>query len=258
MRSNDPAFRRDQPAPDRAHPSQADARQPSLPATGAAGRADQPARRRLPVCRSSSGLQTRVRRFRLAAIICDIDQVVLWFDPSVPERIERRHGLREGSLLDTLMDLPTAKLASIGEISHDRWLRYARQTLPPEAVDEWLGYHGSLNQPVVDILTTATLTGVRLFFLVNSTDRLRDDLAYHHLGDLAERTFSSADIGLAKPDPRAFEYVIDAASLSPRRTLYVDANPSWVRTSSQLGMRGHLYRGAAPLRDELVRAGVAV
>jgi putative hydrolase of the HAD superfamily len=96
---------------------------------------------------------------------------------------------------------------------------------------------------------------VRLLFLANSTGRLRDDLAHHHLGDLAERTYSSAEIGMAKPDPRAYEYVIDAASLTPRRTLYVDDIPSWVRTGRQLGMRGHLYRGEAPLRDELVRAG---
>jgi putative hydrolase of the HAD superfamily len=206
----------------------------------------------------SSGLPARVRRFRLAAIICGIDQVVLTFDPRVASRIERRHNVREGSLLDTLVDLPTARLASVGAISEERWLRYARQSLPSQAVDEWLGYHGTLNQPVVEILTSAMLAGARLVFLANSTARLWADLAHHDLGDLAEETFSSADIGYAKPDPRVYEHVIDAASLNPRRTLYVDSNPSWVQVGRQLGMRGHQYIGAAALREELLRAGARV
>jgi putative hydrolase of the HAD superfamily len=190
--------------------------------------------------------------------VCGIDQVVLMFDPSVAGSIERRHNLREGSLLDTLVDLPTARLASVGAISHERWLRYARESLPPQVVNEWLAYHGTLNQPVVDILTSAMLAGARLFFLANSTARLWADLAHHGLGDLAEETFSSADIGYAKPDPRVYEHVIDSASLNPRRTLYVDDNPSWVHVGRQLGMRGHRYTGAAALREELLRAGVRV
>lgn len=256
MRSDKPSFRRGQPTPNQAHPGPADSRAPIQP-TETATRAGQPDWPRPPVC-LSRGLPARVRRFRLASIVCGIDQVVLMFDPRVARRIERRHNLPEGSLLDTLVDLPTAKLASVGAISHERWLRYARQSLPPPAVDEWLGYHGTLNQPVVDILTSAVLAGARLFFLANSTARLWADLAHHDLGDLAEETFSSADIGYAKPDPRVYEHVIDAAALNPRRTLYVDGNPSWVHVGRELGLRGHRYTGVAALREELLRAGVRV
>lgn len=256
MRSDNPAFQRGQPAPDRAHPGPADTSPPIQP-TETATRAGQPDWPRPPVC-LSRGLPARVRRFRLASIVCGVDQVVLRFDPRAASRIERRHNLPEGSLLDTMVDLPTARLASVGAISHERWLRYARQSLPPQAVDEWLGYHGTLNQPVVEVLTAATLVGARLFFLANSTARLWADLAHHDLGDLAEQTFSSVDIGYAMPDPRVYEHVIDAAALNPRRTLYVDGNPSWVGVGRELGMRGHQYIGAAALREELLRAGVRV
>jgi len=195
------------------------------------------------------------RRRRLEAIICDL-HVIIQYDPAAAG-IETRHGIPPGSLLDILRHRPTAQLASVGAIDYPQWLQHARQQLPPQAVDQWLAHHGHLNQPATDLLTSATLQGVRLLFTANSTPRLRDDLAFHDLGDLAEQTFASYEIGYAKPDPRAYEHVLRTTRLDPTRALCIETDPSWLPVAGQLGLPGHPYRTAERLRHELTRAGLA-
>jgi len=82
------------------------------------------------------------------------------------------------------------------------------------------------------------------------------DLTFHGIRDLADRVFCSADIGLAKPDPRVYEFVAESASLVPERTLYLDDTESWVEAGRRLGMRGHVYDTPAVLRRHLAELGV--
>lgn len=196
------------------------------------------------------------RTGHIEALVCDVGDVVILFDPAVSASIEETYGLERGCLLATLLKSPAGRLASIGVISSAQWLRFARAELPPPAVDEWLGYHGELNQPVVEMLAAVKATGVRLVFLSNATTRLWDDLAFHEVSDLAEKVFCSANIGVAKPDPAAYRHVIEAMSLPVARCLYVDDTPSWVEAGRVVGLRGHVYVSAERLHDELVRAGV--
>ncbi len=146
----------------------------------------------------------------------------------------------------------------IGAIDHAEWRRRVCRTLPAQAVDEWLGYHGELNQDVVDLLATAKEAGVRVIFLSNATARLWDDLAYHGMLGFADGVFCSSGIACAKPDTRAYKLVIDTASLVPTRTLYVDDTPSWVEIGRSLGMHGHVYVTTDELSHTLSSLGVAV
>lgn len=193
---------------------------------------------------------------RIEALVCDVGDVVILFDPAVSAGIEQTYALAEGSLLATMLKSPAGRLASIGAISSAQWLRFARSELPPAAVDAWLGYHGELNQPVVEMLAAVKAAGVRLAFLSNATGRLWDDLAFHGVCDLAEKVFCSASIGVAKPDLAAYRHVVEAMSLPVAQSLYVDDTPSWVEAGRVVGLRGHVYVSAARLHDELVRAGV--
>lgn len=195
---------------------------------------------------------------RIEAILCDVGDVVILFDQAVSARIEGRHSLPAGSLLRTALKSLAAKLATIGTIDHVEWRRRICRTLPRQAVDEWLDYHGELNQGVVNLLVAAKEAGVRVIFLSNATARLWDDLAYHGMLGFADRVFCSADIAWAKPDPRAYRFVVDTASLVLARTLYVDDTPSWVEMGRSLGMHGHVYVTAGELSHELSRLGVAV
>jgi putative hydrolase of the HAD superfamily len=189
------------------------------------------------------------------SILCDIGDVLLLFDLEVVQAIERRHRLKPASLLARTIKSPAGKLAMVGSIDTSEWRRRTLEEVPCAALEEWLAYHGSVNKELVDVLAEAQGAGTTVYFLSNALSRLWDDLAYHGLSDLADRVFCSSEIGAAKPDQRAYEYVRRAVSLDFSRTLYVDDTPSWVDAGRGLGMIGQTYVSTDGVRRELHRLG---
>jgi putative hydrolase of the HAD superfamily len=198
------------------------------------------------------------RDAEIDTIICDVGGVVILFSPDRSAEIERRHGIPPGDLLNVVLKSPPSRLASVGRLDHDTWFRQVAATVGQPAVEDWLAYHGELNLPVVEILTTARGNGIRVLLLSNATTRLWDDLDHHGIRDLADQVFCSADIGFAKPDAGAYELVVKAASVVADRTLYVDDTASWVEAGQALGMQGYVYGTPDGLRRELVALGVSV
>ena len=61
----------------------------------------------------------------------------------------------------------------------------------------------------------------------------------------------SCDIGLVKPDPRAFAVALDAMGVSAKETLYVDADPVNVAAADEAGMRAVLFTGIDSVKEAL-------
>lgn len=191
-------------------------------------------------------------------IICDVGDVLILFSPRRSLEIERRYGIRPGDLLDAVLKAPPARGALLGRLSQDDWFEQVGAIVGRAAVQDWLAYHGELNLPVVDILLAARRRGIRVLLLSNATKRLWQDLDHHGIRTLADEVYCSADIGLAKPDPRVYEFVFRTASTTADRTLYVDDTASWVDVGSSLGMYGYVYGTPNGLRLRLAALGVAV
>ncbi len=198
------------------------------------------------------------RRERVTTIISDIDDVLLTFDPQVFAGIEERHGLPVGRLRLVLHERPTAKAATIGMLDQQAFLSHARAQLPAEAIQEWLDYHGTPNQPVIDLLWRARHSGRRILLLANATSRRHDDLAHHGLTELVERVYLSAETRHAKPDPAAWLHALRHSRTEAARALTIDSHPAWAQAGRQLGMRGHHYVDAERLRRALSRASLGL
>lgn len=209
---------------------------------------------RPPHRRSTTGR----RRERVTTIISDIDDVLLTFDPRVFAGIEERHGLPEGLLRLVLHERPTARAAAIGMLDQQDLLVHARTRLPAEAIQEWLDYHGTPNQPVIDLLRRARHSGRRILVVANGTSRRHDDLAHHRLTELVERVYLSAETRHAKPDPAAWLHALRHSRTEAARALTIDSHPGWAQGGRQLGMRGHHYVDPERLRRALSRASLGL
>lgn len=66
-------------------------------------------------------------------------------------------------------------------------------------------------------------------------------------------TFTSHQIGLAKPDPKVFHHVIDTIDVAPGRLLFLDDSLDNVRAARRAGMRAEHTRGLQEVRDALAR-----
>lgn len=198
------------------------------------------------------------RQAAIDTIICDVGDVVILFSHDRAVEIERRYGLPPGELLHAMLKSPPARLATVGRLDHHDWFRQVAAVVGEDAVADWLAYHGELNRPMVEILKAARRSGIRVLLLSNATTRLWDDLDHHGIRELADHVFCSADIGLAKPDPRVYEFVVSEASVIAERALYVDDTASWVEAGHDLGLRGYVYDTPDGLRRELAELGVRV
>jgi len=196
-------------------------------------------------------------RHRVDSILCDVGDVLIHWDTSVPAAIERTYSLPGGSILVQTLKSDAGRLATVGAIDADEWLRRVSAMLPIEAIKEWLAYHGELNHELADALRTVRIRhGTCLCLLTNATSRLWQDLAHHGIRDIADYVLCSASIGMAKPDPRIYRHAARVAGSRPERTFYIEDTPAWAEAGRQAGLLSHTYVGNGPVIRDLERLGL--
>jgi epoxide hydrolase-like predicted phosphatase len=78
----------------------------------------------------------------------------------------------------------------------------------------------------------------RIFALTNNTTALKNLLKEKFkIENLFDIVFNSAEIGLAKPDPKLFQYVLDQIDTSPEKCLFIDDNIKNTNMAETLGFK---------------------
>ena len=96
-----------------------------------------------------------------------------------------------------------------------------------------------------------------IFLLSNSNETHYDlyvrDLqlrfGYREFDELFERSYFSFDTHLSKPNPEAFEFIINQESLTPAKTLFIDDREDNIETAASLGLRTYLLKPPERIRD---------
>ncbi|QID38213.1 HAD family phosphatase [Streptomyces albus] len=111
--------------------------------------------------------------------------------------------------------------------------------------DLWAEYLGTPNDELI-----AYVRGLRprcrLGILSNSFVGARErETAAYGFDALVEEIVYSHEIGVCKPDPRAFEVVCARLGVRPRDCLFVDDVVVNVEAAQEAGMQAHLFEGNA-------------
>jgi putative hydrolase of the HAD superfamily len=193
------------------------------------------------------------------ALIIDLDGVLRsWAGQRTPD-IERRYGLPAGSLTGVAFAPERLVPAVTGRITDAAWRAGVADELTRrhgaggrEAVREWSAPVGEVDPEVLAVVRAQRRVRT-VALLSNATDRLRSDLRALSLDDEVDAVFSSAELGVAKPDPEVFALVCDALDLAPELCLFVDDSAEHVAAAAKFGMEAHHYRSVAGLSDFLDR-----
>ncbi|MFJ5265860.1 HAD family hydrolase [Streptomyces sp. NPDC088387] len=195
------------------------------------------------------------------AVLCDVDNVIRFYDASEVTRLERAAGLAEGTTMKVAF-APEADLPlMLGRIDMRDWVSVVVA-----------GFDGSVPEPLAyklaqaladapfhaDPTVVSLLRRVRdvvpLVLVTNAAVTLEADLETLGLTGLAHHVVSSARVRLVKPDPRIYRIAADRAGVPPQRCLFVDDSPENVSAAAGLGMRtahftepADLARALAPL-----------
>jgi putative hydrolase of the HAD superfamily len=61
----------------------------------------------------------------------------------------------------------------------------------------------------------------------------------------------SAEVGIAKPDPRVYQLIIDRLKVPPQECLYIDDRESFLDAARELGMEGLLYKNFSQIKRSM-------
>lgn len=186
-----------------------------------------------------------------ACVIFDIGGVLELTPPTGWVREwEERLGLPPGTVHERMGDVWQAGgLGSISERDVHEQLA-ARLRLDAPQVEAfmaglWTEYLGTPNEGL--IAYARSLRGkCRLGILSNSFVGARErETALYRFDELVEQIVYSHEIGIEKPDPRAFEAACAALGVQPESCLFIDDIAVNVEAAEAAGMQGHLFEDNA-------------
>ncbi|RZU37512.1 putative hydrolase of the HAD superfamily [Streptomyces sp. BK022] len=192
------------------------------------------------------------------AVLCDLDNVIRFYDTTELAGLERGAGLAEGTTERVAFAPETDLPLLLGEITKEQWgesiaLGLAGQVSQAQARALGTAFANSpfrADDVVVDLLARAR-KHMPLVLVTNASVELEDDLALLGLTDLADHVVSSARVGVVKPNRRIYEIAAAQAGVAVDRCLFVDDRLENVQAAVGLGMTGVHYREPADLRGAL-------
>ncbi|MDT0156707.1 HAD family phosphatase [Microbacterium sp. ARD32] len=195
----------------------------------------------------------------IRAVVFDLDGVLRHFDPAHVAAIEEQHGLPDGSVHRAAFAPELLDPVVTGRTSRAAWVRSVGEQLGnPRAAEEW-GRHPSVpDAGMLALSDELRAVGIRTAILTNGTDTIPAELRESGIDRHVDAVFNSAEIGLAKPDVRAFQHVLHALVLPPHEVFFTDDSVSKLAGADALGIRTHHYAGITGLRAALRLAGAPV
>ncbi len=198
-------------------------------------------------------------RSEAGALVVDLDGVLRHWTAQDTAAIERRHGLPGGSLTAVAFAPERLLPAVTGRVSDAQWRAGVAEVLERRhgpggraAVREWSAPVGEVDRDVLRVVRAQRRVRT-VALLSNATDRLRSDLRALSLDEEFDAVFSSAELGVAKPDPEVFALVCAALGRAPGECLFVDDTAGHVAAAAAAGLLAHQFRSVAALEEFLAR-----
>lgn len=188
----------------------------------------------------------------IAAAVFDLDGVVRSFDVFHRAAVEMRHGLADGILWTTAFDRVHIEPLVTGRITRAEWCRRVGGAVGnPTAAREWLDAPATVDEGVLEVIDRLRARGLPTAILTNGTDTVRAELDDLGLTDRFDAIFNSAEIGVAKPDPRIFEHVCEQLGLPPGTIFFTDDSAGHVAAATDVGLIARRFVDVDALRRDL-------
>lgn len=108
-----------------------------------------------------------------------------------------------------------------------------------------------IDQPTLEVLLDLHAGGTRLALLSNAGPDFSSYYRSGMLGNLFERVFTSAELGVLKPDPSIFEAVLRDLDVPASSVIFIDNLQQNVDAATGLGILAYHYTNASDLRSFL-------
>ena len=187
-------------------------------------------------------------RLAIRGLVFDFGGVIVNMRWDVANEIEKEYGFERSTLARALYDNELWRGVEVGKgdieawrlAAHRRLEEIAGKELPP-LHQRWRESWGPIKENME--LIRALRPPYKVSILSNADSslvgRLKDGMNIHHWFD---DVISSADVGLAKPDPAIYRLAADRLALSIEECLFIDDTERNVVAARETGMAAIHFR----------------
>ena len=197
----------------------------------------------------------------LRAALFDLDGVLRQYDPAHPAAIEAQHDLPAGTLARIAFTPARLDPAVDGRATFEQWRDAIADVLTHEhGVDDGRGVTdrffdveaaAAVDAEVLAIVRGLRAGGLRVGLLTNATSRLDHELEVLRLTDEVDVVCNSSELGVAKPDLRAFELAVARMEVAPADCFFTDDRVENVDAARRAGLVAHHFTSATALAAAL-------
>jgi HAD superfamily hydrolase (TIGR01509 family) len=193
----------------------------------------------------------------IKAVIFDIGGVLVRTSDRLPRlRLAERLGMTYTELSALVFDSPSAVQASFGQISEQKHWEIICQALHLPT-SEWQTLEDEFFAgDLVDMQLVNYLRSLhpryRTGIISNGWSSVRPSLTEKwKIGDAFDEIIISAEVGLAKPDPRIFELALSRLNIAPAEAVFVDDFLENVEAARNFGLNAIRFLDPAQTLAEL-------
>jgi len=195
----------------------------------------------------------------IKAIIFDIGNVLFRIDyPAVITKWSEITGLSEGHILDQFKYAEEHKAFERGEISETDFAAFVSRSIGYELrLEEFkAGWNALLKEiwPGLPELMTQLSAHYQIVCLSNTNKTHVDafKISYQEVIEKLDKTFYSYEMGAIKPQPEAFDQVLDYLKVRPEEAIFFDDLQENVNGAEACGINGFWVSSYEPMREKLL------
>lgn len=193
----------------------------------------------------------------IRAVIFDFGGVIVRTDDRAPrERLAARLGVTYDQLSSLVFDSESALQATVGKLTtQEHWeaLRKELGLSPDDLADLphefWSG--DFLDHELVDYIR-ALRPDYKTGLISNAWDDLPGALEnIWEIASVFDEIIISAEVGVAKPDPRIYQIALQRLAVAPQQAVFVDDFPANIEGARAVGMHAIHFKNSIQARQEL-------
>ncbi|MDZ4159648.1 MAG: HAD family phosphatase [Anaerolineaceae bacterium] len=181
----------------------------------------------------------------IRAVIWDMGGVILRTEDKNPrELLARKYGLCRETLEELVFNSESAQLAHLGKISEgDHWRTITVQFGLADEDEVGAFRRAFWSGDRVDAELVTYIRGLRPTYktglLSNAWQDTRWQISQHfNFLDAFDISLFSAEIGIAKPDPNSYRFILSQLGIEPQESVFIDDCVVNVDAARELGMYG--------------------
>lgn len=167
-------------------------------------------------------------------------------DKAARTRLGAEFGMTYDEMDKFVFECKSSALASLGKFSEEQhWLDVTQRLDRPESdmprIRKTFFSGDSIDQELVNLLRDLRKTH-KIGLISNAWNGLRPWIVSQKFEDVFDHMTISAEIGIAKPDARIYEFALEKLGVTASEAIFVDDVQKNIAACEALGMRGILFR----------------